>query len=120
MEGLFVVELVGVAGLFIGLGFFISNVLKMRKTLTEMEDTLRILGNEIKELTPRLSSALQEIEKTGEDIGILANATTVLVNRVNGREGTSPMVDGMARMLPVMVSIARYLIPVFTSRKNRT
>jgi hypothetical protein len=120
MEGLFIVELVGVAGLFIGLGFFISNVLKMRKTLTEMEDTLRILGNEVKDLTPRLSSALQEIEKTGEDIGILANATTVLVNRVNGREGASPMVDGMARMLPVMVSVARYLIPVFTSRKNRT
>ncbi|MBN2588145.1 MAG: hypothetical protein JXA64_06335 [Candidatus Fermentibacteraceae bacterium] len=120
MEGLFVVELVGVAGLFIGLGFFISIVLKMRGTLTEMEGTLRTLGNEIEELTPRLSSALQELEKTGEDIGILANATTVLINRINGKEGSSPMVDGVARMLPVMVSIARHMIPVFTSRKNRT
>ena len=120
MEGLFIIQLVGVAGLFIGLGFFISLVLKMHRTLTEMEGTLRSLGNEIEELTPRLSSALQEMERTGEDIGIAANATTALLNRVNGREGTSPVVDGAARFLPAIVSLARHVIPMFSSRRKES
>lgn len=120
MEGLFIIQLVGVAGLFIGLGFFISIVLKMHRTLTEMECTLKSLGNEIEELTPRVSSALQEIERTGEDIGIMANATTALINRVNGRDGTSPVVDGAVRMLPALISAARHVIPMFRSRKNRS
>ena len=120
MEGLFIIQLVGVAGLFIGLGFFISLVLKMHRTLTEMEGTLKSLGNEIEELTPRLSSALQEIERTGEDIGIAANATTALLNRVNGREGTSPVVDGAARFLPAIVSLARHVIPMFSSRRKES
>jgi hypothetical protein len=120
MEGLFIIQLVGVAGLFIGLGFFISIVLKMHRTLTEMECTLKSLGTEIEELTPRVSSALQEIERTGEDIGIMANATTALINRVNGRDGTSPVVDGAVRMLPALISAARHVIPMFRSRKNRS
>lgn len=119
MEGLFIIQLVGVAGLFIGLGFFISIVLKMHRTLTEMEVTIRTLGNDIQELTPRISSALQEVEKTGEDIGIVANAATALINRINGRDGSSPVVDGAARFLPALISIARSVVPMFT-RKNKS
>ncbi len=119
MEGLFVIQLVGVAGLFIGLGFFISLVLKMHRTLTEMEATLRTLGEDIEDLTPRISSALQEIEKTGQDIGITANATTALLNRVGSREGTTPMIDGAARLLPVAVSLLRHVIPAL-KKKNKS
>jgi uncharacterized protein YoxC len=119
MEGIFIVQLVGVAGLFIGLGFFISLVLKMHKTLSEMKQTISSLGREIEELTPRISSAVQEIEKTGEDIGILANATTALMNRINGKAGSSPVIDGAIRYLPAAVSLARYIVPLFSSRKNK-
>lgn len=119
MEGLFIIQLVGVAGIFIGLGFFISIVLKMHRTLTEMETTLRSLGRQIEELTPRISSALHEVERTGEDIGIMANATTTLINRINGRDGTSQMVDGAARYLPALVSLARSVIPMFMTRKRK-
>ena len=118
MEGLFIIQLVGVAGLFIGLGFFISIVLKMRKTLTEMEMTLRTLGEDIDDLTPRISSALQGIEKTGEDISITANATSALLNRINGRDGSSPVVDGAARFLPAAVSIVKHVIPMFKRNKQ--
>jgi uncharacterized protein YoxC len=118
MEGLFIIQLVGVAGLFIGLGFFISIVLKMRKTLTEMEMTLRTLGEDIDELTPRISSALQGMEKTGEDLSITANATTVLLNRINGRDGSSPVVDGAARFLPAAVSLIRHIMPMFKKDKS--
>jgi hypothetical protein len=118
MEGLFIVQLVAATGLFIGLGFFISIVLKMHKTLSEMEGTLRSLGREIEELTPRISSAVQEIERTGEDIGITANATTVLLNRINAKAGTSPMVDGAARILPAAVTLIRYIVPLLSRKKN--
>jgi len=118
MEGLFIIQLVGVAGLFVGLGFFISVILKMHRTLGEMERTLSSLGSEIEELTPRISSALQEIEKTGEDIGITANATTTLLNRINGKAGTSPVIDGAARFLPAAAALARYIVPLFSSRKK--
>jgi len=117
---LFIVQLVGAAGLFIGLGFFISIVLKMHKTLTEMEMTLMSLGRQIEELTPRISSALKEVERTGEDIGIMANATTALINRINGRDGSLPMADGAARYMPALVSLARSIIPMFMSRKSKS
>lgn len=118
MEGLFIVQLVGAAGLFIGLGFFISIVLKMHKTLSEMEGTLSSLGREIEDLTPRISSALQEIERTGEDIGITANATTALLNRINGKAGSSQMIDGAARFMPAAITLLRYIVPLFSSRKQ--
>lgn len=118
MEGLFIIQLVGVAGLFIGLGFFISIVLKMHKTLSEMDRTLRSLGNEIEELTPRISSAVQGIEKTGEDIGITAHATTALLNRINGKAGSSQMLDGAVRFMPAAVTLLRYVVPLFSSRKK--
>ncbi len=119
MEGLFIIQLVGAVGLFIGLGFFISIVLKMHKTLGEMESTLSSLGREIEELTPRISSAVQEIEKTGEDIGITANATTALLNRINGKAGSSQMIDGAARFMPAAVTLLRYIVPLFSSRKKK-
>ena len=119
MNGLFIIQLVGAAGLFIGLGFFISIVLKMHKTLSEMDVTLKSLGQEIKELMPRISSALVEIEKTGEDIGRTANASTALLNRVNGMAGSSPMIDSAARFLPAIVSLIRFATPLFSRRKNK-
>lgn len=118
MEGIFIVQLVSAAGLFIGLGFFISIVLKMHRTLSEMEGTLSSLGREIEELTPRISSAVQGIEKTGEDIGITANATTALLNRINGKAGSSPLIDGAARFLPAAVSLVHYIVPLLSSRKK--
>ncbi|NOQ22620.1 MAG: hypothetical protein GQ565_08230 [Candidatus Aegiribacteria sp.] len=118
MGGLFVIQLVGAAGLFIGLGFFISIVMKMHRTLTEMERTLSSLGREIVDLTPRISSALQEIEKTGEDIGITANATTTLLNRINGKAGSSQIIDGAARFIPPALTLLRYVVPLFSSRRK--
>ncbi len=118
MEGLFIIQLVGAVGLFIGLGFFISIVLKMHRTLTEMERTIASLGREIEDLTPRISSALQEMERTGEDIGITANATTALMNRINGKAGSSQIIDGAARFMPAAVTLLRYVVPLFSSRKK--
>lgn len=118
MEGLFVVQLVGVAGIFIGLGFFVSVVLKMHRTLSKMESTLHSLSDELEELIPRVSSALQEIERTGEDISITANATTSLINRINGSEWNSPMVEGAVKLLPGLISLARNVIPIFKSGKS--
>ena len=118
MEGLFIIQLVGAVGLFIGLGFFISIVLKMHRTLTEMERTIASLGREIEDLTPRISSALQEMERTGEDIGITANATTALLNRINGKAGSSPMIDGAVRFMPAAITLIRYIAPLFSSRKK--
>jgi hypothetical protein len=119
MNGLFIIQLVGVAGLFIGLGFFISIVLKMHKTLSEMDVTLKSFGQEIKELMPRISSALLEIEKTGEDIGRTANASTELLNRINGIKGTSPILDSAARFLPAVVSLVRFATPILSRKKNK-
>lgn len=119
MEGLFIIQLVGVAGLFIGLGFFVSIVLKMRRTLTEMDSTLRAIGNEVMELTPRISSTLQEIEKTGEDIGRTANASTALINRLNGKTGTSPLLDGVVHLLPAAAALLKLAAPVFRRKKEK-
>ncbi|MEN8207782.1 MAG: hypothetical protein ABFR50_00875 [Candidatus Fermentibacteria bacterium] len=119
MEGLFIIQLVAAVGLFIGLGFFISIVLKMHKTLTEMESTIASLGSEIENLTPRISSALQEIEKTGEDIGITAHATTALLNRINGKAGSSQIIDGAARFMPAAVTLIRFIGPLFSRKRNK-
>jgi hypothetical protein len=91
----------------------------MHRTLNEMEGTLRSIGSEIEDLTPRLSSALQEIERTGEDIGITANATTALINRINGRESSSAMIDSAVRFLPAAITLARHIAPIFSSRKKQ-
>ena len=45
--GIFILMVVGVSGFFIGLGFFINIVLKMRKTLSEMDETLKEKANKI-------------------------------------------------------------------------
>lgn len=119
MEGLFVVQLVGVTGLFIGLGFFISIVLRLRRTLGRIEATLASLERELEELTPRVSSALRELERTGEDIGVTSNAATALLNRINGRESSSPVLDGAVRFLPVLVLLARRIVPLLSSRGRK-
>ena len=119
MTGLFIVHLVGVAGLFIGLGFFISLVLSLRKTLEEVDRTLKDVGEEMSDLIPRLSSALQQIEITGEDIGRSANASTVLINRLNGKTGSSHLMDGAARFLPAALALLKISAPLFSSRKKK-
>ena len=118
MEGLFIVQLVGTAGLFIGLGFFISIVLKMHRTLGEVERTLSSLSNEIEELTPRISSAIALLNSPDTIPPITANATTALLNRINGKAGSSPVIDGAARFVPAAVTLLRYVVPMFSSRKK--
>jgi len=119
MTGIFIVLLVGVAGLFIGLGFFISLVLNLRKTLEEVDRTLQSVGEDVSELMPRLSSALQQVERTGDDIGRSANASTSLLNRLNGKSSSSPLVDGATKFLPAVISLLKITAPIFSGRRKK-
>jgi hypothetical protein len=114
MDNIFVVLLIGVVGLLIGLGYFISVAVSIRRTAREMERTLHSIGGEILGLMPRVSTALQQLERTGEDIGKTATSSTALLNRLNGKAGASSMLDGAARYLPAAVTLARLFGPLVT------
>lgn len=118
MNGLFVVHLIGVIGLLVGLGFFVSAVIRMRRTMEEMERTLHSVCGELVGLMPRISSALQQVERTGEDIGRTANSSTALLNRLNGRSGSSPALDGAVRFLPAAAALLRLAVPFVTRRRG--
>jgi hypothetical protein len=112
MEKIFVVQLVAVVGLLIGLGFFISVAVSMRRTMREMERTLHSLCGEILGLMPRVSTALQQLERTGEEVGKTAASSATLLNRLNGKAGASAVLDGAARFLPAAVLLARLVGPL--------
>jgi len=119
MTGIFIVLLVGVAALLISLGFFIVLVLSLRRTLEEVERTLKSVEDDVSELMPRLSSALQQVERTGDDIGRSANASTTLLNRLNGKSSSSPLVDGATRFLPAVLALLKITAPIFSGRRKK-
>lgn len=116
--GIFILLLVGVSGFFIGLGFFINIVLKMRKTLSEMDETLKSMNNEIEKLTPRISSALHSVEVSSQDIGRTANAATTFVNRVNEKVVGSHVVDSTFKFLPAVLAVGR-IVTSFVSKHKK-
>ena len=118
MDSIFIVQLVGVVGLLVGLGFFVSLTIGMHRTMREMERTLHSISGEILGLMPRLSSVLQQMERTGEDIGKTASSSTALLNRLNGKTGNSKVLDGAARFLPAAVSLFRLIEPIVAGRRT--
>ncbi len=116
--GIFILMVVGVSGFFIGLGFFINIVLKMRKTLSEMDETLKSMNHEIEELTPRISSALHSIETSGEDIGRTANAVTTLVNHINGKTDIPGALGGVAKFLPALFAAGKIVTSIVSKHRK--
>jgi len=116
MDSIFVVHLVAAAGLLIGLGFFVSVALSVRKTMRQMERTLHALTGEMLGLVPRISSVLQQMERTGEDIGRTAVSSGALIDRLNGRVSSSPLLDGATRFFPAAVALLRLVGPIVGRR----
>lgn len=116
--GIFILMAVGISGFLIGLGFFLNIVLKMRKTLSEMDETLKSMSNEIEELAPRISSSLHSVEVSAEDLGRTANAVTTVVNRFTGKTDSSSALDGAFKFLPAAFAVGRIITSIVSKHKR--
>ncbi|GEM_PF-583263 len=116
MEGLFIVHLVGVVGLFTGLAFFIAVALRAHRTLDEISKTLKTLQKEMEELTPRLASVLEETGRTGSEIGRLAGAVASIVEgagRLEGRIGSA------AGYVPLVMTLVKGVATAVSRRRRK-
>jgi len=104
MSGTAIVLLVGVAGFWVMLVFLIAAIFRIRKTLETLERTMDTLTREISEAGPRLSAALSELERSGEEIRKTASRAGALVGGIT-EGGKGPMaVQSLVRLAPAFVS----------------
>jgi hypothetical protein len=118
MSGTAIVLLVGVAGFWIMLVFLIVAIFRIRKTLETMEGTLDALNREVSEAGPRLSAALSEVERSGQELRRTASRAGALVGDITD-DGKGPMaVQSLVRLLPVAVSAFQSVRSMIAGRKR--
>jgi len=104
MNATAIVLLVGVVGFWVMLVFIIGAIFRIRKTLEKMERTMDTLTREVSETGPRLSAALSELERSGEEIRKTASRAGALVGGITDG-GKGPMaVQSLIKLVPTFVS----------------
>ena len=117
MNATSIVLLVGVVGLWGVFGLLIILFNRLRQTIDIMEATLVKVQSDLAELTPTISDALREIEKTGQEVGLTAAEVRILTRRVNS--GTTPsFIGGAVGYLPAAMAVISLIKPFFSRRRR--
>lgn len=117
MNATAIILLVGVVSFWtaaVVMGMFL---LRFRKTLETLENTLNDVRTDLNELTPAVSGTLREVEKTGQEVGQTAAEVRILAKRVN--TGSTPTaISGAVSYLPAVMGLFKLIAPMFR-RKQR-
>ena len=117
MSATAIILLVGVVSFWtaaVVMGMFL---LRFRKTLETLENTLNHVRSDLNELTPAVSGTLREVEKTGQEMGQTAAEVRILAKKVNA--GSTPTaISGAVSYLPAVMGLVRLVAPMFR-RKQR-
>ncbi|MFO7948797.1 MAG: DUF948 domain-containing protein [Candidatus Fermentibacteraceae bacterium] len=118
MSATAIVLLVGVAGFWVMLVFLIVAIFRIRKTLETLEQTMDTLTREISEAGPRLSAALSEVERSGEEIRKTASRAGALVGGIT-EGGKGPMaVQSLIWLVPTFVSAFQSVRAMIARRRG--
>lgn len=118
MDATSIILLIGLVSFWGAIGIAAGFLIRFKKTLETLESSLNRLQSDMAELTPVLSGALLEIEKTGQEVGQTAAEVRVLTKRVNA--GSTPaVIGGAVSYLPAAVGLFRLVRPLFNRRRNR-
>lgn len=119
MSATAIVLLVGVAGFWTMLAFLIAAIFRIRKTLETLERTMDTLTREVSETGPRLSAALTEMERSGQEIRKTASRAGALVGGIT-EGGKGPMaVQSLVRLAPALVSAFHAVRDMIYRRRGR-
>ena len=119
MNATSIVLLVGVVSFWTVAGILFALFGKTKKTLDKLEQTLEEVKIDLAQLTPVLSSTLQEIEKSGREVGKTASDVRILTERFNS-SSSSTVVSGAVNYLPVAMALVKLIKPFFSKNKNST
>jgi Sec-independent protein translocase protein TatA len=112
MNATSIVLLIGVCSFWVVVGVLLSLFGRIRKVLESMGDTLGEIRSDLSRLTPVLSDTLQEVEKTGHEVGQTASEIRVLTNRINTGNAAA-VVSGTVNYLPLVVTVLKAARPLF-------
>jgi hypothetical protein len=112
-----IILLVGVAGLWTGLVLAAVAVLRMQTALGRLEYTVDRLQRDVSALLPRVGATLGELEHTSAELTRTAlTARTFLEN--TPRDAMRDAAVGVLRYLPLVVGVARTVLPLFSRRRK--
>jgi len=118
MNATAIVLLVGVTGFWVMLVFLIAAIFRIRRTLETLERTMDTLTREVSEAGPRLSAALSEMERSGEEIRKTASRAGALVGGIT-EGGKGPMaVQSLIRLVPTFVSAFQSVRAMIARRRG--
>lgn len=118
MNATSIVLLIGVCSFWVVVGILFALFGRTRKVLEEMEKTLGEIRSDLAQLTPVLSDTLQEVEKTGHELGETASQIRVLTTRINSGSAAS-VVSGTVNYLPAALTLFKVIKPLVERMKNR-
>jgi hypothetical protein len=112
-----VVLLIGVCSFWVATGVFLALFLKLRCTLTSMEQTLESVREEMQKLSPTVSETLHQVTSTGSEVEKTVTEARLILSGVREHHG-STILSGAVSAIPVVVSAVKLLKPVFTRKKR--
>lgn len=118
MSATSIILLVGVCSFWVFVGIMFALFGRARKVLEDMEKTLGEIRNDIARLTPVISDTLQEVEKTGQEMGQTASEIRTFTRRINSGSAAS-LVSGTVNYLPAALTVLRMVKPLFEKRRSR-
>ncbi|OPX29928.1 MAG: hypothetical protein B1H09_05700 [Gemmatimonadaceae bacterium 4484_173] len=118
MSATSIVLLIGVCSFWVAVGVLLSLFGKIKKVMVTMDDTLGEIRSDLSRLTPVISDTLQEVEKTGHEVGQTASEIRVFTNRINTGSAAA-MVSGTVNYLPLVVSALKAARPLFDRMRSR-
>lgn len=117
MNATSIVLLIGVVGLWGVFGLLLTFFVRLRNTIENMETALVKVQSDLAELTPAISDALREVEKTGQEVGLTAAEVRVLARKVNSSSVPSFM-GGAVGYLPAAIGVINMIRPLFSRRRR--
>ncbi len=118
MDATAIVLLVGICSFWVVVGMMFALFGKAKKVLENMDQTLADMRDNMAQLTPILSETLQEVEKSGQEMGQTASEIKALTRRINSGT-TASTVSGAVNYLPLAFTVFKTVRPFFEKIRNR-
>jgi Sec-independent protein translocase protein TatA len=118
MNATSIVLLIGVCSFWVVVGVVFALFGRTRKVLESMGETLSEIRNDLARLTPVVSNTLQEVERTGHEVGQTASEIKVLTRKINSGN-TASAVSGAVNYVPVVITLLKAAKPFFDRVRNR-
>jgi len=117
MSAIEIILLAGVAGIWTGLLLAALAVFRIQGAVGRLEYAVDRLQRDVSSLVPRVGSTLEGLERTSAELSRTA-ATARGMLESTPRDAVRDAAVGALRYLPLVVGVARTLVPLFSRRKR--